>query len=131
MMEPTQFDDLRARSASLFNNALVVPIAVAILDRENSKDGFGAAEIRQQLGGAAADNQIRQVLKRLEACELLLQLPYPGRPHPRMWQRLDGPFWAFIESWATATATQPEPVGDPGFEPGTSSLSETRSNQLS
>jgi len=26
---------------------------------------------------------------------------------------------------------RPEEVGDPGFEPGTSSLSETRSNRLS
>jgi hypothetical protein len=103
-MEPAQFEHLKARSGSLFNNSLVVPVAAAILDRENPKASFKIGEIRQELGGAAADNQIHQVLERLEKCGLLDQLPWPGRPHARMWRLLDSPFWAFIESWAMTSA---------------------------
>ena len=37
----------------------------------------------------------------------------------------------FIFTWLLRELVAMLPMGDPGFEPGTSSLSETRSNQLS
>jgi len=98
MMEKHQYDALRNLSNGLFKNGLVVPAAACITEIELG-EAFGVTWVREQLGGRAAANQIHEVLARLETCEALEQLPYPGRPHPRMWRRLDSPFWTFIEAW--------------------------------
>jgi hypothetical protein len=100
-MENDQYLALRKQSDDLFKNGLVVPIARAILDLPNGESAFGVTEIREALGGRAASNQIREVLgTRLEPSSAVEELPYLGKPHPKLWRKLKCPFWGFIESWA-------------------------------
>jgi hypothetical protein len=100
MMELAHYQALRVMSGGLFGNSLVVPVTAAILHVAEVGDAFKASQLREQLSGRAADNQIREVLEnRLETCEAVEQFPYLGRPHARTWQRLESPLWPFIESW--------------------------------
>ena len=58
----------------------------------------------------------------------LIQLD--NSPMRRVWSAMEGPHRRIVAR-LLRRAVRPEEVGDPGFEPGTSSLSETRSNRLS
>jgi hypothetical protein len=100
MMALGQYEAQREMSDNLFKNRLVVPIASAILAVAEAGEAFTATELRHQLGGRVESNQIRETIEtRLESCGAVAQLPYPGRPHPRTWERLESPFWLFIEDW--------------------------------
>jgi hypothetical protein len=100
MMALDQYEAQREMSDGLFKNRLVVPVASAVLTVTEAGGTFTATDVRHQLGGRAESNQIREVIEtRLEMCGAVEQLPYPGRPHPRTWERLENPFWAFIEHW--------------------------------
>ncbi len=58
----------------------------------------------------------------------LLQIDSPVMK--RVWSAIEGPHRRIVAK-LLHRGVRPEGVGDPGFEPGTSSLSETRSNRLS
>jgi hypothetical protein len=108
MMEQREYKALRSMSAGLFKNSLVLPVSRAILQRDGGSP-FTATNLCEGLGGRVASNQIRDALSRLEASGAIEQLPFPGRPHPRSWERRDHSFWSFVEDWAAEigrTATQ-------------------------
>lgn len=98
-------ETVRKRSKTLFENAQVLPVAGAIVEQVKVGSDFTAPDIRAWVGGRAADNQIHGVLSRLEAAGALVQLPYPGRPHPRRWERVKHPLWRFVTDWAAIPAT--------------------------
>ena len=138
MMDKGDYEAARDRSSGLFKNALVLPVAIAILRTAEEGATFVISELREKLGGQAADESIRKALDRLVSIEAAILLTSPGPPRRDVWERQAHPFWTFVIDWVGqlgSEAEKPEDtaekMGDPGFEPGTSSLSETRSNQLS
>lgn len=133
-MDPSSYQTLCRQSSDLFKNQLVLPVGWVVLELAEVGATVTATEIRRELGGQAENNQIREALKRLEKVEALRELPHAGPPSPHVWVRHEHPAWAFVEAWVQQLLAARKPskqMGDPGFEPGTSSLSETRSNQLS
>ena len=96
------YEAVRDRSKALFESAHLLAVAVAVAEHVDVGSDFTAPEVRAWIGGLAADNQIHVVLSRLEAAEALAQLPYPGRPHPRRWERVEHPLWRFAMDWTKA-----------------------------
>jgi hypothetical protein len=103
MMEEQEYIALRTASSGLFKNALVGPLAWAITETASAGEAFSCSQLRQKLGGRCADNQIREVLPRLEAAGGVVQLPFPGKPHARTWERREHPFWNFTTAWIEET----------------------------
>jgi hypothetical protein len=103
-MDSMDYATVRDRSKALFGNAHVLPVAEAITDHAAVGADFTAPEVRAWVGGHAADNQIHGVLARMTKAGALNQLPYPGQPHPRRWERAEHPLWRFVAEWAKAPA---------------------------
>lgn len=106
MMENDSYEMLRDRSRGLFNNALVLPVALSIAEQVQVGSDLTIADIREWLGGRAASNQIREAVARIESTTAIGEMPYPGRPHPRRWQRNDHPLWSFVINWTTVRAAR-------------------------
>jgi hypothetical protein len=98
-MEKVEYTALREASSDLFKNALVAPLAWAIIEVAASGGSFTVSDLRQKLDGRCADNQIHGALPRIEAAGAINQLPFPGKPHPRTWERKEHPFWGFADAW--------------------------------
>ncbi len=98
------YETARTRSKGLFKNALVLPIALAIEEQVTVGSDFTAAGVRRWISGQAAGNQIHDALGRIESAQAITQMPYPGQPHPRRWERIDHPLWAFVAAWAEMPA---------------------------
>lgn len=105
-MELELYETARARSQGLFNNALLLPVAAAIAAEVKVGGDFTAPEVRGWLDGRAESNQIREPLRRIEATAAIEELPYPGRPHPRRWQRAEHPLWPFVADWVGIKAAR-------------------------
>lgn len=103
-MDLAHYQTLRARSRGLFGNALVLPIADAVAENVTVGSDFTAPDVRSWVSGRAADNQIHDALTRLASTGAIDQLPYPGRPHPRRWERADHPLWLFVAEWGKIPA---------------------------
>lgn len=99
-MELMDYELARDRSKGLFNNALVLPVALAVEEGAKVGSDFTVADVRRWIGGRAAENQIHDVLGRIESAEAITQMPFLGRPHPRRWERVAHPLWAFVTAWA-------------------------------
>lgn len=100
MMDREAFDELRGISDGLFDNGHVLPVALAALCIVTEGGSFKLAELREELGGRAADNPIRAALRRIEASGAVRQLTSMGPPYPDAWERQPHPFWQFIDIWA-------------------------------
>jgi hypothetical protein len=99
-MESVEYGVLRVQSSELFNNSLLLPVAVTIA-RETAVEGtLTASELRERLAGRAESNQIRDVVDRIGAIGAVQEMPRLKRPNPRLWIRLPHPFWAFVDGWA-------------------------------
>jgi hypothetical protein len=99
-MESGQFAELKELSAGVFNNGTILPVAWAVPRIAKPGQTIQATAIREELGGRLEGNQIRDALTRLEAGGAVREmLPHPGPPHPRVWERLDTPFWALLDGW--------------------------------
>lgn len=105
-MEKHEYENARKRSRGLFNNALILPVAIVVAERIQPGSDFTVADVRAWMGGRAESNQIRDAVRRIEAAEAIVELPYPGRPHPHRWQRNEHPFWTFVTEWAAVKATK-------------------------
>jgi len=97
-MESIYYERLRGLSHRLFRNARIVPVAIAAAGMPLGRS-LTLGQVEQELGGRLRTNQISEVLERLEEIGAVHELPYPGQPHPRTWERLESPFWAFLEAW--------------------------------
>jgi hypothetical protein len=102
------YETVRDRSKALFGNAHVLSVAGAIAEHVRVGGDFTAPEVRAWIKGRAADNQIHGVLSRMTKAGALRQLPYPGQPHPRRWERAKHPFWRFVGEWAEVPAEPAE-----------------------
>jgi hypothetical protein len=99
-MDDDQFDRLRRLSIELTNNNVLLPVAAALL---NVPDGSTATapSVSRTLQGRLPVNRILDMLCRLARLGVLQELPYPGKPHPRVFSRVQGPFWTFISAWVS------------------------------
>jgi hypothetical protein len=98
-MESEDYAALRDLSSRVFKNALVVPVAWAVPRVTDVGGSFVASQVREELSGKLESNQIREALGRIEEIGAVTELPYPGRPHARTWERVKSPFWQFLEKW--------------------------------
>jgi hypothetical protein len=105
-MDNDRFDRLQALSRELCGNKLLLPVAAAILEVDERP--LSAPLLMKALGGRAAPNRISECLQTLDRLGVLKQLPYPGRPHPRLFEQITGPFWDFISKWALDQTVKPE-----------------------
>lgn len=95
---------LQALSVALTGNNVTLPVAVAIGTLPTSAT-VSAPELTAMLGGTIPTNRIGRALRDLAVLNVLRELPYPGRPHRRIYERVDGPYWTFINDWAADPVT--------------------------
>ena len=99
-MESAEYEQLRNMSSALFNNGLLLPVALVIARTVAVEGTFTARSLRERLQGRAESNQLRDIVDRIARIDAVAQLPHPGRPHPRVWTRRSHSFWGFVEMWA-------------------------------
>lgn len=99
-MDKDVYEAARVASKGLFDNALVLPVALAISREINDGASFEIGHVREELGGRAAETSIRNALKRLTSTGALHQLVSLGPPHPDVWERRPHPLWTFAPDWA-------------------------------
>lgn len=87
------------KSQALHGNNFVLPVAIAVV--ELNADVVKAPEVRDALKGFLPENRIREGLKRLCAMQVMTELPYPGRPSPRLFERCQSAYWDFVVRFAT------------------------------
>jgi len=98
-MTSDEFARLQGLSVALAGNSVLLPVAVAIAERGEAGP-VSTPIVNQLLGGRVPTNRISKDLARLHRLGALTELPYPGRPHPRIYDVTDGPFWTFVRDWA-------------------------------
>lgn len=98
-MTSDEFDQLQELSLALAGNRVLLPVAVAIADRGETSP-VSTPIVNQLLAGRVPSNRIGKELARLHRLGALSELPYPGRPHPRIFDVVSGPFWIFVRDWA-------------------------------
>jgi hypothetical protein len=93
-----RFEAVSRRSHGLHGNRNLLPVAIAVteLDREITT----APEVAVELGGRIAPNRVLDALHRLASIGALAELPYPGRPRPRMFERRPSAYWAMAREVA-------------------------------
>jgi hypothetical protein len=91
--ETGRFDAVCRRSQVLHGNKHVLPVALAV--SASDADVVKAAEVAASLEGRVPPNKILDALERLCVMGALSELPHLGRPHPRMFQRLESSYWDF------------------------------------
>jgi hypothetical protein len=94
-----RFATVSGRSQALHGNRNVLPVAVAIAEANWST--IKAPEVVAALGGHLPSNRVLDGLDRLCRIGALRELPYPGRPHPRLFESMDSPYWAFAVDFGT------------------------------
>lgn len=95
-------DDLSViaeRSQALHGNNFVLPVAVAVI--ELGVQVVKVPEIREALKGFLPENRIREGLERLCAMKVMSELPYTGRPNPRLFERCPSAYWDFVMPFAS------------------------------
>jgi uncharacterized protein (DUF934 family) len=82
---------LATRSQALYKNKHVLPVAAWIASAQD--DTISAADVVRGLSGRLAPNKALETLERLGESGVMVELPFPGRPHPRMFRRQSTLFW--------------------------------------
>lgn len=95
---PDRFEAVAERSQQLHGNKHMLPVAIAIveLDLEIVK----APEIGVALRGQLPSNRVLDGLSRLCAMGVMTELPYPGRPNPRLFESRPSAYWTFVRPFA-------------------------------
>jgi hypothetical protein len=100
---------LAIRSQALYKNKHLLPVAVWIA--ESPAETMGAPDVVRGLEGRIAPNKALEALERLRDGGVMLELPFPGRPHARIFQRRPTLFWSVAVEFASdagkATPTSP------------------------
>jgi hypothetical protein len=89
------FEAVAARSVVVHGNRGVLPVAAWI--HFSGSQTASAPEITKGLGGALPPNKVLEALTRICAIGALLELPHPGRPHRRVFEKKPAPYWRFVE----------------------------------
>ena len=98
MLDPasSEFDYLIEKSRTVHGHRYILPVAVWIF--ESGKTDVTAADAMVGLGGRADRPRIIESLARLTAIGALRELPRVGqRNAPRYFERVEDPYWAYIE----------------------------------
>ena len=95
---PERFDVVAARSQALHGNKYVLPVAVVIA--EGDRNTAKAPEIVVALGGRQPPNRVLEALSWLCTMEVMVELPYPGRPSPRLFETRPSAYWDFVEPFS-------------------------------
>jgi hypothetical protein len=90
-----RFEAAARRSQALHGNKHVLPVALAVAEARTSS--VKAAEVGRALGGHLPPNRVLEGFGRLCAMGVMRELPYLGRPHPRVFEPLASSYWGFIE----------------------------------
>jgi len=90
-----RFDAVAERSQVLHGNKHTLPVALAIAELELTV--IKAPELGVALGGNLAPNRVLEGLERLVTMGVMEELPYPGRPNPRIFERRESAYWTFVE----------------------------------
>jgi len=93
------------RSQTLHGNKHMLPVAVVIAELDLTV--VKAPELGIALGGNLAPNRVLEGLVRLAAMGVMEELPYPGRPNPRIFERRDSAYWTFVEPFAAEETSKP------------------------
>lgn len=96
------FQRVARRSQVLHGNRHVLPVAVVIAER--GLEIATSHEVDVALGGHLASNRVLKGLEWLCEMDVMRELPYPGRPNPRMFERRDSPYWSFAEQFSGDSA---------------------------
>lgn len=89
-----RFQVVTQRSQALHGNRYVLPVAVVIAGR--MPDTVKAPEIGVALGGQLPPNRVLDALVWLCGMEVLAELPFPGRPAPRLFETRPSVYWRFV-----------------------------------
>jgi hypothetical protein len=89
-----KFEQACSFSSGLHGNKHVFPVALWIAER--NCESCKTTEIAVGLGGRLAANLVLKALDRLCLIGALQELPHPGRPHPRIFERLPSPYWSLV-----------------------------------
>lgn len=92
------YEALTERSQALFKNKHVLPVAVWIAQSDGAT--VRAPDVVRGLGGRIASNKALEALEHLRASNLMLELPFLGRPHARIFQRRRALFWRAVSEFA-------------------------------
>jgi hypothetical protein len=96
MMDDEDFARLRRLSEKLCGNNFVLPVAAAA---QAFSGTISTPTVAEELGGRIPSNRIQAGLERLRDLGAVRELPYPGRPHPRLYEVEPGPFWDLVGAW--------------------------------
>lgn len=101
---------LKDLSLAVFKNGSLLPVAVAF-DRLAPTDGSVAAvpAVGVGLAGRLTANRIVESLERLSRIGAAVELPHPGAPAPRVFERRPSPFWAFMDAYCFAETGEASP----------------------
>lgn len=100
-----RFDAVASRSTVLHGNRSVLPVAGWILD--SGVEAVSASDVYRGLSGAIPPNKALEALARLGEIGALAELPYPGRPHARMFQRRASAYWDLVGGELSALQRDP------------------------
>lgn len=93
-----RYERLAERSHALHYNKHVLPVATWIA--EASVETIKAPEVGLGLGGRSPANRVMEALERLCAIGALQELPYPGPPQARIFERRSTAYWHFVLAFA-------------------------------
>ncbi len=94
------YNALAARSQAFYKNKHVLPVAAWVA--ECPAETICAPDVVRGLEGRLAPNKALEALERLRAGGVMLELPFPGRPHARMFRRQSSLFWDAALEFALA-----------------------------
>jgi hypothetical protein len=97
------YDAVARRSHELFRNRHLLPVSAWI--SECAVTTFIAPDISRGLAGLAPPNKVLEILDRLKQARDLQELPYPGRPHARVFERQDSVLWHLARMLAVEAVT--------------------------
>lgn len=109
MMDKHLYAAARSASKGLFKNALVLPVAIAISSVVKDRGTFEISDLREELGGRAADDPIRKAIERITSAGAVKQLASLGPPHSDVWERRPHPLWTFAREWMDELNPEPQP----------------------
>jgi hypothetical protein len=105
------YDALAVRSQALFKNKHLLPVAAWVA--ENPSETTGAPDVVRGLAGRIAPNKALEALERLRDGGMMIELPFPGPPHARIFQRKATLFWSVAVEFASdagKAASTPPPA---------------------
>lgn len=112
-MDPASCERLKRLSAELCGNNVLLPVAAAIATADaDGQRCITGPRVSRTLGGQLPANRVGESLRRLCRMGVLREIPWLGRPHPREYEMVPGPFWELVRAWAGDPEADVSVVGD-------------------